>query len=68
VLVGISAVVLLQLIFTYAPFMAIPFATAPVAFADGLVIVAIGAVLFAVVEVEKRVRLGWRNRRTAARA
>jgi magnesium-transporting ATPase (P-type) len=68
VLAGISAVLLLQFIFTYAPFMAIPFATAPVAFADGLVIVAIGAVLFAVVEVEKRVRLGWRNRRTAARA
>ncbi len=62
VLAGISAVVLLQLTFTYAPFMAIPFDTAPVAFADGLVIVAIGALLFAVVEVEKRVRLGWRNR------
>ena len=68
VLAGISVVVLLQFIFTYAPFMAIPFDTAPVAFADGLVIVAIGAVLFALVEVEKRVRLGWRNRRTAARA
>ncbi len=68
VLAGITAVVLLQLVFTYAPFMAIPFDTAPVAFADGLVIVATGVVLFAIVEVEKRVRLGWRNRRAAARA
>jgi magnesium-transporting ATPase (P-type) len=68
VLAGITAVVLLQFTFTYAPFMAIPFDTAPVAFADGLVIVATGAVLFAIVEVEKRVRLGWRNRRPTARA
>ncbi len=68
VLAGITAVVLLQVTFTYAPFMAIPFDTAPVAFADGLVIVATGAVLFAIVEVEKRVRLGWRNRQATARA
>jgi magnesium-transporting ATPase (P-type) len=68
VLAGISAVVLLQFTFTYAPFMAIPFDTSPVAFSDGLVIVAVGAVFFAVVEVEKRVRLGWRQRRTSAKA
>jgi magnesium-transporting ATPase (P-type) len=44
VLAGISAVVVLQFTFTYAPFMAIPFDTAqPVAFADGvLVIVGVG--------------------------
>ncbi len=68
VLAGITAVVLLQLVFTYAPFMAIPFATAPVPLADGLVIVAVGAVLFVVVEIEKRIRLGWRNRRAPAKA
>jgi len=67
VLVGITAVVVLQFTFTYAPFMAIPFDTAPVAFTDGLVIVATGAVLFVVVEIEKRLRLGWRKRRPAAR-
>jgi len=39
-----------------------------VAFTDGLVIIALGAVLFVVVEIEKRVRLGWRNRHAAARA
>jgi magnesium-transporting ATPase (P-type) len=68
VLAGISAVILLQFTFTYAPFMAIPFDTAPVAFADGLVIVAVGAVLFGIVEIEKRIRLGWRNARSPARA
>jgi magnesium-transporting ATPase (P-type) len=68
VLAGISAVVLLQFIFTYAPFMAIPFDTAPVPIADGFVIVAIGAVLFGVVEIEKRIRLGWHDRRSARKA
>ena len=59
VLGGIAAVIVLQFAFTYAPFMAIPFDTAPVAFADGLVIVAVGVALFAILEVEKRVRLGF---------
>ncbi len=63
VLAGITAVVILQFTFTYAPFMAIFFDTAPVAFADGIVIVGVGVVLFAVVEMEKRLRLGWRQGR-----
>ncbi|MBX3491624.1 MAG: cation-transporting P-type ATPase [Parvibaculum sp.] len=58
VLGGIAAVIVLQFAFTYAPFMAIPFDTAPVAFADGVIIVAVGAALFAILEVEKRLRLG----------
>jgi magnesium-transporting ATPase (P-type) len=68
VLAGITAVVLLQFVFTYAPFMAIPFDTAPVAFADGLLIVAVGVVLFAVVEIEKRIRHGWRRGLSRPRA
>jgi calcium-translocating P-type ATPase len=56
VLAGIAAVVVLQFTFTYAPFMAIPFDTAPVAFTDGLVIVGVGVALLLVVEIEKRLR------------
>lgn len=53
VLIGVGAVVLAQLIFTYVPWMNSMFATRPVALADGLVIVAIGFALFLVVEAEK---------------
>lgn len=63
VLAGIGAVVLLQLAFTYAPFMAIPFGTAPIAVADGLVIIAVGVALFAIVEIEKRLRRALVHRR-----
>jgi calcium-translocating P-type ATPase len=59
VLAGIGAVVVLQFTFTYAPFMALPFATAPVALTDGLVIVAVGIVLLLVVELEKHFRQRW---------
>ena len=48
--------------------MALPFDTAPIAFADGRVIVAIGALLFGIVEIEKRLRRGWRNGRSARKA
>lgn len=65
VLAGIAAVIVLQLTFTYAPFMVLPFDTAPVAFTDGLAIVAVGVVLFAILEIEKMIRLGWRHRRRA---
>ena len=67
VLGGIAAVIVLQFTFTYAPFMAIPFDTAPVALADGLVIVAVGAALFAILEIEKRVRLGLSTQRARRR-
>ncbi|MDP2124651.1 MAG: cation-transporting P-type ATPase [Parvibaculum sp.] len=63
VLAGVTAVIVLQFTFTYAPFMVLPFDTAPVAFTDGLVIVAVGIALFIILEIEKMTRLGWQKRR-----
>ncbi|HUE45133.1 MAG TPA: cation transporting ATPase C-terminal domain-containing protein, partial [Aestuariivirgaceae bacterium] len=62
VLIGVSAVVVAQLIFTYVPWMQIVFTTRPVALADGLVIVAIGIALFLAVEAEKHLMDRWRRR------
>jgi magnesium-transporting ATPase (P-type) len=56
VLIGLGAVVALQLAFTYAPFMQALFDTRPVGLAHGLLIVAVGTALFAVLEVEKHAR------------
>jgi magnesium-transporting ATPase (P-type) len=55
VLIAITVVTVLQLIFTYAPFMETFFDTRPVDFLHGAEIVAIGVGLFAVLEVEKLV-------------
>jgi magnesium-transporting ATPase (P-type) len=52
--IGIAVVVLAQLAFTYHPWMQFVFATQPVDPVDGLVIIAIGAVLFLVIEAEKK--------------
>jgi magnesium-transporting ATPase (P-type) len=61
VLAAVAAVVAAQLAFTYAPFMQRWFDSRPVAFADGLIIVAIGAALMFVLEGEKIVlrRMGF---------
>jgi magnesium-transporting ATPase (P-type) len=56
VLIGLGAVVALQLAFTYAPFMQALFGTRPIAFTHGVLIVAVGAMLFTVLELEKRAR------------
>jgi len=53
VLLAIAVVVAAQFAFTYAPFMHALFDSAPVAFADGLIIVAIGIVLMGILEAEK---------------
>ncbi|MDH5824631.1 cation transporting ATPase C-terminal domain-containing protein [Luteimonas sp. RD2P54] len=60
VLGAVGAVVLAQLAFTYLPVMQALFATRPVGALEGLVVVAIGAALMLVLEVEKLVlrRLG----------
>jgi magnesium-transporting ATPase (P-type) len=55
VLIAVAVVTVLQLIFTYAPFMATLFETRPVAFVHGVEIIAIGVALFAILEVEKLV-------------
>ncbi|PWB66017.1 MAG: carbonate dehydratase [Bradyrhizobiaceae bacterium] len=56
VLIGIAAIAAAQFVFTYAPFMQFLFATRPVSLLDGLAIVAVGAALFLVLELEKLVR------------
>jgi hypothetical protein len=53
VLLAISAVVVAQLVFTYAPFMHALFESRPVTFVDGVLIVFVGAVLMLILEGEK---------------
>jgi hypothetical protein len=61
VLLAIAAVVAGQIAFTYAPPMQAIFDSRPVSFADGVMIVAIGAGLMLILEAEKAAlrRLGW---------
>ncbi len=59
VLVAVAVVVVLQLLFTYAPFMERLFDTRPVDFVHGLEIIAIGVALFGLLELEKWVRRRW---------
>jgi magnesium-transporting ATPase (P-type) len=63
VLIGVTIVVVGQLIFTYAPFMQRVFDTRSVALLDGLAIVGVGIVLLLVIEIEKRLYRGLTNRR-----
>ena len=53
VLIGVTAIVLLQFLFTYAPFMQGWFDTRALTLFDGGVIVALGVVFFVVLELEK---------------
>jgi magnesium-transporting ATPase (P-type) len=55
VLLAVVAVVLLQFAFTYLPVMQTIFASAPVPFADGVLIVGIGLAMLLLVEIEKRI-------------
>jgi len=52
-----------QFAITYLPPLQGIFATEPVAFLDGLLIVAVGIVLFAIIEIEKQLRLPLRELR-----
>ncbi len=56
VLIGIVVITAAQFVFTYAPFMQTVFGTHPVSFADGISIVALGAVFFLILEIEKWLR------------
>jgi len=55
VLIAVSVVVLAQFAFTYLPIMQRLFDTRPVSLGDGLLIVAVGAAMMAVLEIEKLV-------------
>lgn len=61
VLAAIAVVVAAQLAFTYLPFMHELFDSRPVAFVDGVLIVATGVVMMVVLEIEKQIarRMGW---------
>ena len=65
VLMSVALVVMLQLLFTYAPFMHRFFASHPVSLVDGMRVIAVGAGVLLVLEIEKRVRQGllsiWRQ-------
>jgi magnesium-transporting ATPase (P-type) len=61
VLIAIAAVTLLQLAFTYAPFMEAFFDTRPLGLAHGLMVVAVGPLLLLILEFEKRVLRGRRG-------
>ena len=54
--ISIVAVVTLQLLFTYAPFMHRFFDSEPVALLDGVRVVATGVLALLILELEKRVR------------
>jgi len=62
VLGGVGITIILQLLYTYAPFMNIAFKSAPLDAWLWLPILGVGVVAFVVVEAEK-----WLRRRTAAR-
>lgn len=56
VLIGVGAIGAAQLLFTYAPFMQVLFATRAISLLDGVAILGIGVALFIVLEFEKLVR------------
>ena len=60
VLIGVSVVVVAQFALTYAPPLQAVFATRPLAFTDGLAILAVGVALLVIVELEKRLAGIWK--------
>jgi magnesium-transporting ATPase (P-type) len=61
VLASVAAVVALQLLFTYAPFMERFFDTRPIGLADGWPVIMAGVLLFIILEIEKAVRHRWQR-------
>ena len=59
VLIALTAVVVAQFAFTYAPIMQSLFDTRPISFADGLVILGTGVLLMIILEVEKVLFRRW---------
>ncbi len=58
----VTSVTMAQFAITYLPFMQSLFGTESVPLQDGLVIVGLGCVFFALVEIEKQMRLALRKR------
>ncbi|MGM0630188.1 MAG: cation-transporting P-type ATPase [Pseudomonadota bacterium] len=59
--ITVTGVIAAQFAITYLPPLQTLFATVSVPFIDGVIIVAVGVVLFAIIETEKRVRLHLRK-------
>jgi len=57
----VAAVVSAQVLMTYLPALQQVFGTRPVPLMDGILIIAVGAVFFAIVETEKQLRLVFRK-------
>ncbi|MEQ9813307.1 MAG: cation-transporting P-type ATPase [Azospirillaceae bacterium] len=57
----VLTVVVAQFAITYLPLLQSIFGTQPVSIADGLLIIAVGAVFFALIETEKQMRLSFRR-------
>ena len=55
----VGIVTLSQLAITYLPFLQPLFGTESIPLSDGLLIIAVGVVFFALIEVEKQMRLAW---------
>jgi magnesium-transporting ATPase (P-type) len=62
----VITVTLAQFAFTYLPPMQAIFGTEAVPFQDGVLIVAVGAAFFALIETEKQMRLALRRTRAGA--
>jgi magnesium-transporting ATPase (P-type) len=58
----VVAITLAQFAITYIPVLQSILGTEAVALADGLLIVGVGAAFFAIIEIEKQIRLGLRRR------
>ena len=58
----VIAITAAQFAVTYLPPLQVLLGTAPIPLADGLLIVAVGAAFFAMIEIEKQIRLGLRGR------
>lgn len=61
--ISVVTVTLAQFAVTYLPPLQAIFGTAPVPLLDGMLIIAIGIVFFALIEIEKQMRLAFRNQR-----
>lgn len=59
--ITVIAVTVAQFAATYLPPLQAILGTQPIRFADGVLVVAVGAAFFAIIEIEKQIRLGLRN-------
>ncbi|MBU3995753.1 MAG: cation transporting ATPase C-terminal domain-containing protein, partial [Actinobacteria bacterium] len=58
----VIAITAAQFAVTYLPPLQAVLGTMPVPFVDGLLITALGAIFFAIIEIEKQIRLGLKGR------